>query len=114
MAGSRDVNLAELFRLWHTPMKNVELCKHFGITSGSLWALRKKHGLPIRPRESRDDTNRRSDDPTPEEIAERAAWCRSQRTVQERARMERDGRVGWEMPAYSFNGRDCSFSGVPH
>lgn len=110
MAGTREVNVQELFRLWHSEMTNTELCEHFQITGGSLWSLRKKHGLPIRPRVTNRDTLRRPDDPTPEEIVERAAECRARRTKEEKRRMEKMGRTEWEMPAYAFNGRDMAFT----
>lgn len=112
MASIRDINVQELFRLWHSPMTNTELCRHFEINGGSLWSLRKKYGLPPRPRVEVRDTLRRPDDPTPEEIAERAAECRAKRSRQERERNERAGRVRWVLPSYAFNGRDCSFASV--
>lgn len=114
MAGIREVDVQELFRLWHSPMTNTELCEHFQITGGSLWSLRVKYALPIRPRVCNRDTQRRPDDPTPEEIAERAAECRARRTKEEKKRMEKMGRTDWELPAFAFNGRDCSFSKMHH
>lgn len=114
MASIRDIDVAELFRLWASDMTNTELCRHFGINGGSLWSLRKKYALPVRPRVQVRDTTRRPDDPTPQEIAERAAWCREQRTAQEKARNDRAGRIRWTPPAYAYNGRDCSFTGVSH
>lgn len=107
-----EINVPELFRLWNSTASNTEICLHFGITTGSLWSLRKRYGLPVRPRAAHDDCQRRPDDPTPEEIAERAAECRARRSAQEQARMSRAGRVGWEMPAYTYDGRDCAFIGV--
>lgn len=114
MAGIRDVDVPELFRLWNTSMTNIELCEHFQIAVGSLWSLRRRHGLPQRPRSARTDTHRRPSDPTPEQIAERAAWCRARRSSQDNARSEQAGRVGWELPAYAFDGRECSFKRVAH
>lgn len=112
MASIRDIDVQELFRLWHSPMTNAELCKHFEINGGSLWSLRKKYALPARPHAVVRDTLRRPDDPTPEEIAQRAAECRAKRSAQEKARNARAGRVRWELPAYAYNGRDCSFASV--
>ena len=114
MAGIREVDVQELFRLWHSPMTNTELCEHFRVTGGSLWSLRKKYGLPIRPRVANRDTGRRPEDPTQEEIAERAAECRARRKKEDRARTEKVGRVDWQMPSYSLNVRTLSFSEMPH
>jgi len=114
MARMRDVDVAELFRLWNTDMTNTELCEHFQITGGSLWSLRKKYALPIRPKVTRRDTLRRPEDPTPEEIAERAAECRAKRCKEEKARNEKIGRTDWEMPAFVFNGRDMAFTRMSH
>jgi hypothetical protein len=106
----RDVDVQELFLLWNSEMTNTELCEHFQITGGSLWSLRVKHKLPIRPRVVHRDTQRRPKDPTPEEIAERAAEQRARRCKEEQARMEKMGRTEWEMPAYAFNSRDFSYT----
>lgn len=51
-------------------------------------------------------------DPTPEEIEERAAWCRAQRNIHEQGRDERAGRVEWRLPHYAYDGRDCAFVAV--
>lgn len=106
------VNVPELFRLYHDfTIPTTELCRMLGISNGSLHRLRVQYGLPLRPKRP---ANIRHEDPTPEEIAERAAWCRARRSAEEKARSERAGRVRWEMPAYAFNGRDCSFSAMSH
>lgn len=110
MAGIREVNVPELFRLWNSEMTNTELCEHFQITGGSLWSLRKKYALPQRPKVANRDTQRRPEDPTPEEIAERAAECRAKRTKEEKARMEKLGRTEWDIPAFAYNVRNASFS----
>ena len=114
MAGIREVDVQELFRLWHSPLTNTELCEHFRVTGGSLWSLRKKYGLPIRPRVANRDTGRRPEDPTQKQIAERAAECRARRKKEDRARTEKVGCVDWQMPSYAFNVRNFSFSETPH
>lgn len=113
MASIRGINVPELFRLWNSDMTNTELCEHFQITGGSLWSLRKKYGLPQRPRVTHRDTLRRPEDPTPEEIVERAAEMRARRSAEEKKRMEKAGRTRWEMPLYSV-GRDFVITGVAH
>lgn len=111
MAGpTKKFDEKEFARLWESELTLAEICEQLGITGGSLWALQKKHGLPARGRPR--DTQRRPDDPTPEQIAERAAECRAKRSKEERARMEKIDRVDYEIPAFAFNGRDASFSRI--
>jgi hypothetical protein len=108
MAGaSRQIDEKEFVRLWFSESSLAEICETLGITGGSLWHLQNKHGLPARGRPR--DTQRRPDDPTPEEIEERAAECRKKRTKEEQARNAQIGRVAYEIPAFAFNGRDASF-----
>lgn len=114
MPAARPVDVAELFRLWHSDLTNTELCERLGLTGGSLWSLRKKYGLPIRKRVENPDRQRRPDDPTPEEIAERAAECRARRSKDERERMERSGRQEWRLPSYAFDSSGRAFAcGTP-
>ena len=114
MAGIREVDVNELLRLWNSDMSNTELCLHFGLTGGSLWSIRKKYGLPIRQRVESPDRTRRPDDPTPEELEERAACCRARRASDQQDRDANAGRQAWTLPSYAFNGRDCSFSPMGH
>lgn len=87
----------------------MEVCRRLGVTRSKLFGLRKRYGLPPRPK---NKSNERHVDPTPEEIAERAAECRARRSPTEKARMERAGLTRWELPSYAYDGRSCSFSGV--
>lgn len=101
---------AELYRVYNDfSIPTVEVCRILGVTRSQLFFIRKRHGLPPRPRAK---TTVRLADPTPEEIAERAAECRARRTPAEKARMERAGCTRWELPSYVYDGRSCSFSGV--
>lgn len=107
------VDVAKLFRLHaDTNLTTAEVCDGLGITRNQLYALQKKYGLAKRSIEQ--TAQRRHDDPTPEEIAERAAWCRARRSADERRRDENRGRVRWNLPSYTYNGRDCSFSASVH
>lgn len=112
MKGVREVDLEELFRQWGSPMTNVQLSKHLGITGGTLSYLGKKHGLPQRPRVTTRDTQRRPADPTQEEIEERAAECREMRTKEEKERLERAGRVDYSLPSYAFSRTDYAFKEI--
>lgn len=105
-----NIDVPELFRLYNDPsIPTTELCRMLNISNGSLHRLRMRYGLPLRPAQP---CNRRHDDPTPEEIEERAAECRARRSPNEKARMERSGLVRWTMPTYSYDGRDCAFMGT--
>ena len=101
MKGVREVDLEELFRQWGSPMTNVQLSKHLGITGGTLSYLGKKHGLPQRPRVTTRDT-----------IEERAAECREMRTKEEKERLERAGRVDYSLPSYAFSRTDYAFKEI--
>ena len=103
------MDVKELFRAWHSSMSNSELCRHLRVTSGTLWSLGKKYGLPHRGTLPGGKRTQQVD-PTPEEIAERAAECRARRPVEEQARDEAAGRCRWEMPCYAFSRRDLAFS----
>ena len=108
MAGaSKKIDEKKFVRMWHSEATLAEICETLGITGGSLWFLQKKHGLPARGRPR--DTQRRPDDPTPEQIEQRAAECRAKRTKEERARNERIGRIDYAIPAFAYNSRNGSF-----
>jgi len=108
MAGAaRRIDEKEFVRLWFSDASLAEICETLGITGGSLWHLQNKHRLPARGRPR--DTQRRPDDPTPEEIEQRAAECREKRTKEEQARNERIGRIDYAIPAFAYHCRSGSF-----
>ena len=66
-----NIDVPELFRLYNDfTIPTTELCRMLNISNGSLHRLRMRYGLPLRPAQP---SNMRHDDPTPEEIEERAA-----------------------------------------
>ena len=75
------VSVPELFRLWgDKSLRTDEIADRLGVSLGSLWKLKVRHALPVRVgavRLSTANSGRRHDDPTPEQIAERAAECRA-------------------------------------
>ncbi len=108
MAGAaKKIDEKEFVRLWFSDASLAEVCETLGITGGSLWHLQNKHALPVRGRPR--DTTRRPDDPTPEQIKERAAECRKKRSKEERARNEQTGRVAYEIPAFAYHCHSGSF-----
>ncbi len=104
----RKVNVPELFRLWASDMSDDELCISLRIVRATMSKLASRYGLPPRYH-AKGDPQRRPDDPTPEEIAERAAIERSRWTPEEEQRRA-VGRCGvLEVTNYVFDGRQCAF-----
>lgn len=106
----RQIDVPELFALWHSDLKNRELAEKLGVSVSGLWDIRKRYGLPPRkherkPRQSEDD------DPTPEEIEERCAAIR-QKWSQTEWSLRRVGGAPqqWRPPSYSsFDRQTMSF-----
>lgn len=104
----RKVDVPNLFRLWASDISDDELCIALRIVRATMTRLARRYGLPPRLH-AKGDTQRRPDDPTPEEIVERAAIERSRWTPEEEERraVGRGRRV--EVTNYSFDGRQCAF-----
>jgi len=69
-----------LVDLWHAGAAVDDIAAALGISRQAVYQLRYQYGLPKRPR-----PERRSDDPTPEEIAERARECRERHYAMRRS-----------------------------
>lgn len=83
MARRLQYDVAELFRLWNdTERTRDEVARTLGLTETQLTAVARRHGLPARGRRRRCFT---LVDPTPEEIAERAAACRERHMAARRS-----------------------------
>lgn len=108
------ISAQEFFRVHNAMETSREICTHFGITSRQLHVLRLRYGLPVKTKQTPRVSHNRRDDPTAEEIEQRAAECRAKRTAAEKARMARAGRVRWSLPAYSFSPRDHAFTAMSH
>jgi hypothetical protein len=78
----RHVDLPLLYQLWndHT-LTRVRISEMLRISPTHLTRLVARHKLPPRPR----DKNQQMNDPTPDEIAQRAAECRERHFAQRRA-----------------------------
>lgn len=63
------IDVPELFRQWQAGIPAREIALNLGVTAAAVQAARMQYGLPKRPRQK----IWWSDDPTPEQIAERAA-----------------------------------------
>jgi hypothetical protein len=79
----RQVDVPTLFSLWaDMTLTRVEVARKLGVTEGNLTRLAERYGLGPRGRQHRAFS---MDDPTPEEIAERARECRERHFAQRRA-----------------------------
>ena len=76
-----------LKRLWAAGKTRAEIAAALGCSAGYVEKLRIRHGLPRRPR---CHDKPQEADPTPEQIAERAAECRARRpeVIERHARVE--------------------------
>jgi len=71
----RQVDVPLLFRLWgDMTLTRAEIARKLGTTENQLTRLAERHGLGRRGRQHRAFS---MDDPTPDEIAQRAAECRA-------------------------------------
>jgi hypothetical protein len=82
MGVCKNIDLPTLYQLWndHT-LTRVRISEMLRISPTHLTRLVARHKLPPRPR----DKNQHMNDPTPDEIAQRAAECRERHFAQRRA-----------------------------
>ena len=81
----KKVNLLLLFKLWHSPVTNAEICKRMGFSDKFLTALAKHHHLPSRRGLFERDIVIKPM-PSAAERARRAADIRQKWSVEERLR----------------------------
>ena len=77
----RQVDVPRLFRMWTEGVAREVICHELGVSSQQLSVLKQQHKLPARPKKPAS----LAPDPTPEQIAERAAACRERHMAQRRA-----------------------------
>lgn len=68
------VDLCHFWRMWVENVRAEEIAATFRVTTTCIYNLARKHKLPRRERVCKE-----TNDPTPNEIAERAAYCRMMR-----------------------------------
>lgn len=78
---ARQVDVPKLFRMWTQGVAREVICREFGISGSQLSVLKTRYKLPNRPKRPAS----LNADPTPEQIAERARWCRERHMAQRRA-----------------------------
>lgn len=78
---AKQIDVPLLFRLWHDrTLHGDEVAARLGVHRSALSQIARDHGLPRRPpikNRKPESTERQPSDPTPEEIAERAAAIRA-------------------------------------
>jgi hypothetical protein len=81
-----DFDVPTLFRLWAAGLPEREISEALGIRVGSFYIVKNRYKLPERPRAL--PVASACDDPTPEEIAERAAEQRAKWSPEEEERRQ--------------------------
>ncbi len=101
----KQVDVPLLFKLWQEPLEIREIAERLGVGESFVGKLARKHKLPKRATQRVEDNGMRVDDPTPEQIAERAAWCRERRS-----HVAEDKPV--EIRAYHYDDRTGLYTGI--
>lgn len=101
----KKIDVPLLFKLWTGPLEIREIAEQLGLRESFVGKLARRYKLPHRPKRKAVDNGRRVDDPTPEEIAERAAWCRERRS-----QVTDDKRV--EIRTYHYDDRTGIYTGI--
>jgi hypothetical protein len=99
--GSCVYSVSELKRLWAAGKTHQQIAAALGCSEMYVSQLRQLHNLPFRRKKYYGPKEK---DPTPEEIAERAAECRAKWQAAE-PRGER-----YIVPRYTWDG--CGFRGI--
>jgi hypothetical protein len=102
MASGRETEYCALtlHRLWASGASYIEIAAALGCSQSLVHRLKTRHKLPNRQKATREIFE---DDPTPEQIAERAAECRARRVVPT-PKGERVSIPKYSWDGYRFNG----------
>lgn len=105
----QEIDVPRLFLLWNTPSLSInDVAAAMGLTLNQLRSARERYGLLEKPRA--DESLERADcDPTPEEIAARAAEVRA-----DWPKWRVDGRRRVVTALYSYDGRQHVFRKSSH
>ena len=83
---AKRIDVPLLHKLWASEMAFPDIAVALGVSSTTLYTLRKTHGLPRRPH---GNVTRLPDvDPTPAELEERKRQCRERHYAQRRGETE--------------------------
>lgn len=103
--------MQEMLRYWYTKLTVEEIAERLEISVNKVHRLRRKYQLPNRS--ALEKTGKINYEPTPEEIAETAAFIRSNWTPTQEAsrRVIRGDIAPWTPPTYLYDSRSGVFSG---
>jgi len=103
MANGREIEYCALtlHRLWARGDSYQEIAAALGCAQSHIHHLKVRHKLPHRQKPTREIFE---DDPTPEQIAERAAECRARREDPAVPKTERISVPRYSWDGYRFNG----------
>lgn len=102
---AKTVDVPLLFELWNRNVEVRRIAEALGVRESYVSKLAARFKLPDRRANKVWDNEPRPDDPTPEQIAERAAWCRARRQeVTEPDRVE--------IKAYHYDSHTGLFTGL--
>lgn len=104
---TNKLDIAAVRDLWLGDLQTTDIAEQLKITVAALQSFATKNRFPKRPPKTHR-SNASVVDPTPEEIAQRAAEVRAKRTEQENERLYRYRRV--EVRQYSYSSRTGIFS----
>jgi hypothetical protein len=99
--GSCVYSVARLEQLWAAGKTHVEIAAALGCATAYVAELVARHNLPRRRRAYHGP---QEDDPTPEQIAERAAECRARREPPSVPKTERVSAPKYSWDGYRFHG----------
>lgn len=106
-----DVNMTKLTNLWNSELRSDQICDVLGISRGRLYFLVRRHRLGRRPPRLSGNGLCKTEDPTPDQIRERAAAIRATWTANERkARVVGGYRGRVEIRHFWFDRENHSFS----
>lgn len=111
-AQGKTPTMQEMLRYWYTKLSVEEIAKRLEISVNKVRRLRRKYQLPNRS--VIEKPGRKNYEPTPEEIAETAAFIRSNWTPTQEAsrRVVRGDADPWTAPTYNCDSRTGVFSGA--
>jgi hypothetical protein len=98
-----EIDVPLLFELWNRNVEARVIAERLGVRETYVSKLAARFKLPKRLPQKAENNGRTVADPTPEEIAERAAQIRARRPV-----VEDDGTV--EIRCYAFDARHAVYS----
>jgi len=107
---TNKIVLLDVLRWWHGELPTEEIAKKLKVTHAALQEFARRNKLPRRTHVPRRSPNTKIVDPTPEEIAERAAEVRARRTEAENERLSfyKSHRV--EIRQYAYSSQTGIFS----